>query len=207
MIGNRARRGFTFMEMIVVVSLFSVLMVAASDIFIRAQRTQRKTAALQRLQDDARYLTQKIASELQAGSLDFTAYANAQSCDGAQISAIKPLNGNAVLALRRFDGTHLYIQKSQDICVDEESTPCLAVSDDGALWSSASSKGVKVESLTFYIFPDKDPFTYCDASGTYARDDQPRVTVTLTASAVVRGVKEPARLSIQTTLTSREYKR
>lgn len=204
---RKALPGFTFMEMIVVISLFSILMVATSDIFMRAQRTQRKTAALQRLQDDARYLMQKTATELQAGSIDYGQYANAQDCDDTHVSAIKPADGNALLAFRRFDGSHLYLQKSDSVCVDEQSTPCFAMSDDGATWSSASSKGVKIESLFFYISPDKDPFTYCDASGAYLRDVQPRVTVNLTASATVAGVTEPVRLSVQTTLTSREYKR
>ncbi len=204
---RRALSGFTFMEMIVVISLFSVLMVATSDIFMRAQRTQRKTAALQRLQDDARYLTQKVTSELQAGSIDFGAYSNAKNCSGSVESEIDPVQGNALLALQRFDGTRLFIQQSNRACVDDDSTPCLAVSDDGITWSSASSKGVKIESLTFYISPDKDPFTYCDDTGTYLRDTQPRVTVSLTASVAVKSVSEPVRLSVQTTIASREYKR
>ncbi|MEK7649260.1 MAG: type II secretion system protein [Patescibacteria group bacterium] len=205
------RRGFTFMEMIVVVTIFSILMMATSDIFMRAQRTQRKTAALQRLQDDTRFLTQKITSELQAGSIDYAnaLYTNAQSCDVAAPSAITPVDGNAVLVLRRFDGSRLYVKKDDTagVCVDETSTPCLAMSDDNATWSSASSKGVKVESLTFYISPDKDPFTFCDASATYLRDTQPRVTIALRASATVTGSKEPVVLSVQTTISSREYKR
>ncbi len=195
------------MEMIVVIALFSVLITATSDIFIRAQRTQRKTAALQRLQDDASYLMQKVASELQAGTLDYSAYANAQSCDDSQVSTITPVSGNATLVFRRFDGSHLFIQKASDVCVDEQSSPCFVVSDDGTNWSSASSKGVKIESLLFYISPDKDPFTYCDANSAYLRNSQPRVTVVLTASAVVTGVKDPVRLSVQTTISSREYKR
>lgn len=199
--------GFTFMEMIVVVALFSILVVATGDIFMRANRTQKKTAALQRLQDDARYLMQKITSEVQAGSIDFSAYTYAQSCNSAQQSAIEPIGGNDQLALRRFDGTRLHIKKMDENCADGLSTPCLAVSDDNASWSAASSKGIKVESLQFYIFPDKDPFTYCDDTAAYLRDDQPRVTVALTASAAVAGSAKPARFSVQTTVASREYKR
>ncbi len=204
---HRALPGFTFMEMIVVVALFSILITATSDIFMRAQRTQRKTTAQQRLQDDARYLMQKIASEFQAGSLDYGVYAHGQDCDVGQSSAIKSVDGNALLVFRRFDGTHLYIQQSNDACVDAQSTPCLALSDDGVSWSAASSKGVKIESLQFFISPDKDPFTYCEATNAYLRDVQPRVTVVVTASATTVGVKDPAHLSIQTTISSREYKR
>ncbi len=219
MIGNNTQRnrnrlgrpGFTFMEMIVVVTIFSILIMATSDIFMRAQRTQRKTAALQRLQDDARFLTQKVTSELQAGSIDYAdvAYTNAQSCDAAAPSAIKPIDGNSILALRRFDGSHLYIKKddTSGVCVDEESTPCLAMSDDNVTWSSASSRGVKIESLAFYISPDKDPFLFCEQSATYLRNVQPRVTISLKASATVKGLRDAVKLSVQTTISSREYKR
>lgn len=208
---NQGRAGFTFMEMIIVVTIFSILIMATSDIFMRAQRTQRKTAALQRLQDDVRFLMQKVALELQAGSIDYAdaVYTNAQNCDATVPSAIKPVDGNDVLALRRFDGSHLYIKKetAADVCVDEESSPCLAMSDDNATWSSASSKGVKIESLVFYISPDKDPFSFCDQAAAYLRDIQPRATIFLKASATVKGSKDPAKLSVQTTLSSREYKR
>ncbi len=199
------------MEMIVVVTIFSILIMATSDIFMRAQRTQRKTAALQRLQDDARFLMQKVTSELQAGSIDYAdvVYTNAQSCDAEAPSAIKPVDGNSILALRRFDGSHLYIKKetTPGVCVNEESTPCLAMSDDNSIWSSASSKGVTIESLVFYISPDKDPFLFCDQTASYIRDAQPRVTISLKASATVKGLRDAAKLSIQTTISSREYKR
>lgn len=204
---QKALPGFTFMEMIIVVALFSVLTMATSDIFMRTVTTQRKTAALQRLQDDVRYLTQKVTAELQAGSLEYSAYENARECNAGTASSIKPVQGNAILAIRRFDGTHLYITKSDSVCVNEQSTPCLAISEDGTTWTSASSRNVTIDSLLFYISPDKDPFIYCDSSSAYLRNSQPRVTINVTASASVTAGKEPVHLSLQTTIASREYKR
>lgn len=194
------------MEMIVVVLLFSLVMMAASDLFIRSQRTERKTAALQRLQDDIRFLVNKAALELQLGSLDYSAYANAQQCGTAQ-SSINSLNGNDTLAIRRFDGSRLFIKKTDDACVDAASTPCFVVSENGTAWSAASGRGVKVESLTFYISPSKNPFTYCENEVGYASDQQPRVTIALKASATVTGAKEPVTTAVQTTVSSRNYQR
>lgn len=202
----KPRRGFTFMEMIVVVLLFSLVMMATADLFIRSQRTQRKTAALQRLQDDVRFLINKMALELQLGSLDYGAYANAQQCGAAQ-SSINPLDGNDTLVVRRFDGSRLFIKKADDICVDAQSAPCFAVSEDGTSWSAASGRGVKVETMKFFITPAKDPLVYCESEAAYVSDQQPRVTITLTVSATVTSVREPVELAVQTTISSRNYQR
>lgn len=197
------QKGFTFSELVVVIGVFSLVLVATTDIFMRSQRIQRRTAALERLQDDARYIMNKVSSEVRAGAIDYTAYGNPQ---------IDSSNGNSELILTNFDGKKLRFKMSDDttntLCPDAQSAPCILMSDtNGASWGSMTGKSVRVERLYFYITPAKDPFLFDEATNGYNADQQPRVTVVATLSTSVKGQNEPARTTLQTTISTRSYKR
>ncbi|MDO8571922.1 MAG: type II secretion system protein [bacterium] len=192
------QRGFTFSELVVVISVFSITLVATTDIFMRSQRIQRRTAALERLQDDARYIMSKISSEVRAGAIEYAFYPSGQI----------PADGSEELALINFEGKKLRFKASSEQCPDVQSTPCVLLSDDGGTsWGSATSKSITVERLYFYITPLKDPFFLDEATNEFTADQQPRVTVVLALSAIVKGQQEPAKTTLQTTISTRAYKR
>jgi len=206
--------GFTFMELLVVIFVFTILLAGSIDIFVRAQQAQRKVAATEKLHADARYLLQTITQALSGGGIDFDCYKEFFGSGLRCFSQIDTINGNNQLALKRFDGSVLRFglggstaELKPNICLDEKSKPCLIVSDDnGENWSVASSQGVKINKLRFYITPDQTPFVMNDKNE-YATDQQPKVTVVFDATAQIKGFKETANLSVQTTISSREYRR
>lgn len=213
MIANmRLQKGFTLVEMIITIFLFSLLIMIVSDVFGRAQQAQRRTVALQRLQDDMRFFMNKISSSVRSGSISYNWYNQQQSNPLSQ-------NGNTeTLALTTFDGKRTLMKRGKDTtpnpCNDTDQTvPCVLLmsEDDGASWQQASSQDIHIEQLIFFITPQKDPFPLeqqPDGSLGYSAQTQPKVTISLHASSRVTGFRGAApSMSLQTTISTREYKR
>lgn len=205
---NPAKKGFTFIELIVVIFVYSLLLAGTIDIFVLSQRAQRKVAALEKLQDDARFLIQTITQSFQRNGLDYACYqqiGTVQLCGTSLDSA----NGVNILAIKNFEGKTVLFKHSEieGECGDARSTPCLLISDnDASSWARGSSDGVKIDTLRFYISPDQNPFQL-DENNDYASSQQPRLTVVFGGSAVIKGFREIANVFMQTTISSREYKR
>ena len=205
--------GFTFIEMLLVLFIFVILVITASDIFNRTQRTQARATGLQRLQDDMRYVVTKITNDIRTGGVDYDCYKRPDNSLGycnVEIFA----NGNTILALKDARNRKRAYRISSAVganeCADDASKPCLLISDnDGQTWQSMTSKSVRLDAAKsmFFIRPDKNPFYLDPATNAYLSNEQPRVHIRLELLSDVRGVSESARLPLQTTVVSREYKR
>lgn len=211
--------GFTFVEVILVLSIFSLLVVSISDLFMRAQASQRTTAALQKLQDDGRTILTRITQEVQTGGLDFDCY----KVPGVICAeAISSANGNSILAIKTVNGTSLLLKAGTaagaNACIDSASTPCILISDDGgATWSSLTSQGIRLDTilsnnvavpkLGFYISPEKNPFVFDSQQQQYLSNEQPTVSIAFTLASPVKGSKNLSKISLQTTVATREYVR
>ncbi len=209
----KQQKGFTLVEMIITIFLFSLLIVIVSDVFSRAQQAQRRTVALQRLQDDMRFFMNKIASGVRSGSVTYEWYA--EPTHGIS------QNGNDTLALTTLDGKKLLVKRGKDTnaplptpCDDaDQSVPCILLmsEDNSATWQQASSGNVRIERLLFFVTPQKDPFSLeqqSDGFLEYNAQTQPKITVSVSASSRVTGLRGSVpRMSLQTTVSSREYKR
>lgn len=195
-------RGFTLMELLVVLGLFSTVVVAASDIFILSNRSQRKILSLERTQADARFTMEAVTREVRTGKVDFEYYVTRGTPIGTP---------EAELAL--IDSTNTPIRFHQSdagnatFCPNTESTPCFLVTlgDDDPV--SITPKGVLVRNARFYISPDSDPTVFDAGTGTYLVNEQPRVTVVLVLDSVTTKAEDRARVQFQTTIASREYAR
>lgn len=62
------RRGFTLLEMLVSIGIFSVLVVAAIDITLGISNAQLKTASLQAIQDNIRFGLELVTKEMRTGT-------------------------------------------------------------------------------------------------------------------------------------------
>ncbi len=201
---------FTFIELLVVIFMYSILLAGTIDIFVQAQRAQRKVAALEKLQDDARFLIQTITQAFQAGGFDYSCYTQGQ---GQLCKKDLPQESNEamdILAVKNFEGRTIQFKRSEnsaECSADIESTPCLLVSDNGGqTWVRGSSDGVKVNVLKFYISPSQNPFQL-GQDNEYLAHQQPRLTIVFGGTAKIKRFKETANIFIQTTISSREYKR
>ncbi len=192
------KQGFTLIEMMVVLAIFSIVTVVIVDIFMMASRAQRRTLAVQRIQSDARYSMEAITREIKMDNIDYNFY-------GGTISS-EPQD---VLALRDADDNSIIFKKSTENC-PVGTTNCLVVSlDGGTTWESITSKGINVLDLKFYIDPSKDPFKLVKIGEayTYETDNQPRVTVVLVTEGIGGRVEEQQTVYLQTTVSNRIYRR
>jgi len=190
------KKGFTLVEMMVVLAIFSVATVVIVDIFMTSSRAQRRTLAVQKIYSDARYSMEAVAREIKMDSIDYdwSGYAG-----GITVP-------EDALALRDADDNSIIFKNDSENC-PEGTTNCLAVSlDGGTSWASITSKGINVDDLKFYIDPLVDPFKM-NASLGYDSDHEPRVTIVLVTHGVGGRPDEQKTVNLQTTVSNRIYRR
>lgn len=194
--------GFTLMELLVVLGLFSTVVVVASDIFILSNRAQRKVFSLERTQADARFTMEAITREVRTGDVDFGYYVTRGTPIGipeAELALID--NTNTPIRFHQSDAGNAVF------CPNAESTPCLLVTLDANDPVSITPKGVLVRNARFYITPSADPDVFDPGTGTYPVNIQPRVTVVLVLDSVAQKAEDRVRVQFQTTIASRTYAR
>ncbi len=200
--GGCNQRGFTLMEMLVALTIFSTLVVAATNIFMLASRSQRKIFDLETMQASARYTMEAMVREIRTGSIDLAYYASR----GTPLITPDP-----ELALVDSEGDDIRFFESDEnnasYCPDGDSTPCLLVTVGANPPAPISPKGIKVRSVSFYISPEVDPFAFDPSSGSFLSDSQPSVTILLSFESSSRKIDERTYTTLQTTATSRRYER
>lgn len=196
------RAGFTLMEMLVVLGLFSTVVVAASDIFLLANRSQRKIFGLERTQADARYAMEALAREIRGDRIDYAYYADRGTPPGAPDGELALIDQtNTAIRFHVSDAT-------TDVwCPDAASTPCLLVTIGTEDPAPLTPKGISVRNAAFYIAPADDPSVFDPGSGTYASGVQPHVTIVLVLDSIAQKAEDRSRVQFQTTVTSRNYVR
>jgi prepilin-type N-terminal cleavage/methylation domain-containing protein len=198
-----AAAGFTLLEMLIVLGLFAIVMVAASDIFLMANRTQRKTLNLERVQADARYAIETIVREVRGGAIDYPWYELASSVGIPEEGAIDTL---AVID-EQGDRIRFFQSQTAEECVGIDSQSCLLVSLNGGTPQVITPSGVNVFRVAFYIRPVVDPYRFDLLTGDYAADVQPRVTISLVLESTATDETERAIVHLQTTASSRNFRR
>jgi prepilin-type N-terminal cleavage/methylation domain-containing protein len=191
MIGTNSRStkydrapGFSLIEIMVSVTLFSVIILSVTGIFKLVIDSQRSAMASQNVQENIKYFLEVIAKEIRMAqkSKGFCAYLGIPD---NSIFTVSSAGGNDILSFRNYYGD----------CV----TYSLAT-DSGTkrfLISRASNSG--------FISPAKisiDALHFSVASGT---STQPTVTINLQAHSLTTAQSKSAMI-MQTSITSRYYK-
>lgn len=189
-----ANSGFTLVEALVAIAVFAIASVIISSIFINVNNLQQNTASFQRLQNDGRYIVEKLAREIRGRELilpdPFTQ--NPLS----QLAFKKDENGDFVYVC--FDegakALKYYITRDSS----EGEADCLA---HGA---NLNADDVLVEKAVFYISPTAE-----DSWGQEPKENlQPRVTILLVLkNSASINIKYQKELTFQTTISSKVYKR
>ncbi len=180
--------GFTLVEILVAISVFAIASVVIAGIFLNITGLQQNTASTQRLQNDARYILEKIAREVRSREIDY------------------PLSNPQTYVYFRKDelGGYLYV------CFDSannnlkyyvsptgDSTNCIVSGEP------INASDVKVNNVQFYVQPTAE-----DQWGEMpATNIQPRVTILLELEN--RNINERYKevLTVQTTVSSKLYKK
>jgi len=217
---NHARlrsAGFTLVEMLVATSLFSVIILTATDIFIRVQRAERQAAVLEKTQDIVRFFLTRISQEVQSGSIDYDYYGSSLQNDPYTKKDVTQIFSQT-LALRTSQGERIQFTSPpqntdyNSICNSTDVRvvlfPCLVIAKTypNTQAERMNPPGFTITKLMFYITPSSDPFTV-GATNDFQSNAQPKVTIMLSVRSTVPGIKAPYDLSVQTTVSTREYRR
>ncbi len=202
---DRSTRGYTIVEMIISIGLFSLAFGAISTIFIGFTNTQTKASTSQKLLNEANYILTSLASDIRSSSIDYTSTGCGVSAGSSNILCLKSFDGKYIRYEYANDtvqsaGTVLKICKSYNdslcaLSVFNTSNPALS------LWAIKKSAFMTVSGLNFYIYPAANPNT--SNSGNTGPAVQPSVTILLKASAGT--AKSAQSYDLQTTVTSRQY--
>ncbi len=220
------KKGFTLIEMLIATSLFSVVILTSTDIFLRVQRAQRQAALLEKTQSVTRFFLARVTQEIQSGSIDYGYYYGTESGSDSTVGLkndqqTKRANeaiSSQTLALRTAEGERLLFTTrpkghtdfgSAAPCATDDVAPCLIIATTSPTTQAErmNPPGYTVQKLLFTITPGLDPFAVDPTTNDFQSNSQPRVTIMLTAQSTINGVKQPLNLTTQTTVSTREYRR
>jgi prepilin-type N-terminal cleavage/methylation domain-containing protein len=200
---NKNNKGFTLIELLLATAIFATATVVISDIFIRVNKAQRKTQGIQQTASDARFAIESLVRTTRLSEIDYDYY-------GGNVS----INGESVLALRTTADTPVkFSRKNGSVCPDNStSVYCLAVCTKESCssdtdWDALTPQGVNVSLLNFLIYPLSSPFEFDSSTGSYKSDVQPRVTIISNSENITSVDVEKKQFYIQTSVSTRVYKR
>lgn len=192
------KRGLTLVEVIVALGIFSIATTYAIGIFVQSNQVQKRTANIQRILSDARYVLEVMAREVRLGHIDYEYYEG----QGISLENMPLTQEGAVLAIRDVDNNQILFRR-QEI---EESRYVIQVYSGGQ-WYDITPEDLSVERLSFYISPSRDPFVWDSQAVDYNSDQQPLVTIVLETKSLHRDLETEKISHLQTTVATRKYTR
>lgn len=176
-------RGFTLIEMIVSVALFSVVMFVSVGALLAIADANRKANSLRITMDNLNFAMESMSRTIRTGSgyscdtVPVIQPAYGENCpEGGSLFSFTDQNGEIV--------TYKY----------DDSAESVAVKRNSGNFANITSPEIQVENLTFYI-------TGVGATGSNA-GHQPRVVIVIKGKAGTT-VKTQTSFSIQTTVSQR----
>lgn len=196
MTGNiKSPAGFTLLETITVIAIFSLTVIATLNLYILFFKNQIQVERQTTVQADGRFVLHTMMQALDAASIDYEYY-----------GGVVPTNP-AVLALRtvqydsirfRYDAINQVVEMCQHGPAHQ---PCDDL--DPSMWSPLNDQlNSPVEVFQVWVSPSSTPFQR-DVTGAAFSNQQPKVTVVL---RLTDRTGENV-MTFQTTLTSRAYER
>lgn len=193
--GVKKRAGFSLMEMLIVVTLFSMSMLVIAQTFASFNQLHRKIANRAIVSQDLRFVMELLVRAARNRPISYAS------------SPIAPRSSE--LHLVQQDGVDMVFQRSvvgDARCMDLPTISCLLLSTDGgATWVPITGKRVHVEQFDVYVRPSESPFVL--SAGLYPNNTQPFVTFNIRLRFMADRVKEQEALHAQTTVSSRVYLR
>lgn len=190
------RAGFTMMEILVVLAVFSTVSVAVADLFLLSSRAQRRTGEIERVQTEGRFVLEYIVQHFKSGTVAYDRMSE-PIAEPSETLVVRSASG----------GVSTFSVSPDPVECGRAATPCLLLTyDEGGVVtrSPLTPPGLAVKDLKFFVYPDVDPNRFDPALGGYAADAQPIVTIALSLAPI--GKPEQA-ISVQTAVASRTYAR
>jgi len=224
---KKKEAGFTLVELLISMSIFTVFLTIATNSYISIVRAQRETNTTRQMYSDLRNFINLVEDEMRDGSIDYLCYSNFEQLQFGDSGV--DWEGNPLLTSYNTDGDFenkvrcasevgLKVSDHNNLKIisrDGLRSTILKFADgkiqmkrlkkEGQSWNDVDSQGfqgvlfsnVKVTRADFYIFPALDPVKNFDLMYQF----QPHVTMVLQ----VESHDGKQNISYQTTLSARDY--
>jgi prepilin-type N-terminal cleavage/methylation domain len=205
MIGDkktRIRRGFTLIEALITMAIFSVMMIAFSDIYTQNMRYARQIIVRAKLQADARASLEALARAIRVSNIDYSYYAGTLPA--------QPMTTLALVNPRTGDNSRIWLDATPSECYNDGNSCINVTTDNGLTWAPLSPKGVSLDNLKFYVTPSRDPYNFNQSTGQYDSSAQPVITIVAKFHGQGLSATDTAGqwvYALQTTVTPRLYLR
>lgn len=183
------RRGFTLIEMLVVMSVFLTLMLVVSDIFLSVSLNQRKAMNQQQAMADLQFTFEQVAQVVRLAKVDYEAMA-------------EPI---APLTFVDNNGDKIGFYQATQNCANGAAA-CLIMKKNG-LEKAISAATVDIDEFTFAVTPKNSPYVYDEVKKQYLNNEQPLVFLLLKATIKAGQAADQKQIVLQTTVDSRHYER
>lgn len=186
---KKNKLGFTLIEVLVTVAVFVITMTVSSSIFINVNNLQQQTANMAKLQNEGRYVMEKMSKEIRGRELDYD----------AMNTAINNTTGETdTLIFKPDEFGEIY-----EIFFDLASNSIKIKINNSDQGVELNSSEITVEKMQFIITPISDP--YAD-SADITLAAQPRVTIMIVIKNKNVPEKYQKTLHLQTTISSKIYR-
>jgi len=181
--------GFTLAEMLVTVGVFAIAMSVSSSIFINVNNLQQQTANMGKLQNEGRYVLEKISKEIRGRELDYAS------------TLLSATGTTDILVFKKDELGDVYkiffdhASSSIDVETDNVDTGI-------AKTAHLSSDEIIADRLEFKISPVTDPY---EVGALNPPLEQPRVTMVMLIKNRNVPDKYKKTLLLQTTISSKIY--
>ena len=195
------RAGFTLLELLIAISIFSILVVVVAGIYVAFSRAQAEVRASQRLLNDSQYAIEVMAREIR-NNLIFDFDPTPTDCErflgtGYVNCLILQREDQSLVAFTTKDSILYHIILP---CTDYNSLCSWNTQNSYTYLLAPTLNQVEVTDLQFYIQPPVDPYQGLS-------DIQPRVTIKLKTKYSSFKTIEQVSHTLQTTISSRIYRR
>lgn len=174
-------KGFTLIEAIVSVGVFAFAFTSIAGVYISVQQLNRKSASLQALQQNARFISEDLAKLVRNGAVDYARYGGAVP---------QPQTANLYLLDR--DNTPVRLYRSGDYLVMEKTV------NAQILTTNFTGTEARVLNFAAYVWPAANPFG--GSNGT----QQPTVTLFVDLESNINP-RDRTRMPLQVTVATRQY--
>ncbi len=193
-----ARSGYTLIEMVVTVGIFSLAFVTIAAIFIGFTTAQSRATVSQKTLNEGNYLLEAMAREIRMNAIDY-------NCDGWNVATdrkmicLKSSNGLPI----RFSFTAPTGQQTTGelyVCKGTASDSCLTSPGSSGEWVSLRPSFMSIPTMSFQLFPYSDPY-----SNTVSQDDAWQPLTTIVVSTAAGKGRAYQKYDFQTAVSSRVY--
>lgn len=199
---KKGRQGFTLIEVLVSVAIFSVVMVMAVGALLSLSTAARKAQALKSAVDNLNFAIESMSRSIRTGYGYNCGSVTGGNCPGGNNTFVFTTN-NGVVTYYRLESLN---NDSNAAAVCGQTAPnvgCVARSTDGINWAPITSPDVIIDDLSSGS-PASYLFHLFGAAAGSTDNRQPLVVLTLSGYAQVTASQQSA-FHLQSTITQRLY--